>query len=58
MRGISLGGVPLPSAWWGDIKNKNLVEEFSGEGGFWSRFSKGVENVQVRDGHLWIKLKE
>jgi hypothetical protein len=40
IRGVSLGGVPLPSAWWGDIKNKNLVEEFGSEGGFWDQFSK------------------
>ena len=58
IRGISLGGVPLPAAWWGDIKNKNLVKEFSGEGGFWDRFSRGVEQIQVTDGNLLIRLKE
>ena len=58
MRGVSIGGVPLPSAWWGDIKNKNLVKEFSDEGGFWDRFSRGVEQIQVTDGHLVIRLKE
>ena len=56
--GVSLGGVPLPSAWWGDIKNKNLVEEFGSEGGFWDQFSKGVADITVRDGQLRIKLKE
>jgi len=58
MRGVSLGGVPLPSAWWGDIKNKDLVEEFGSEGGFWHQFSRGVENIEVWEGHLLIKLKE
>jgi len=58
IRGISLGGVPLPGAWWGDIKNKNLVEEFSGEGGFWSQFSKGVEDIKISEGHLLVKLKK
>jgi len=58
IRGVSLGGVPLPSAWWGDIKNKNLVEEFGSEGGFWDQFSKGVEDIKIREGHLRIKLKE
>jgi hypothetical protein len=58
IRGISLGGVPLPSAWWGDIKNKNLVEEFGSEGGFWDQFSKGVQDIKIREGHLRIKLKE
>ena len=58
MRGVSLGGVPVPSAWWGDIKNQNLVEKFGKEGGFWDHFARGVENIQVRDGHLWVQLKE
>ena len=58
IRGVSIGGIPLPGAWWGDIKNKNLVEEFSGTGGFWDQFSKGVENIEVREGHLWLQLKE
>ncbi|MDH3503930.1 MAG: arginine N-succinyltransferase [Nitrospirota bacterium] len=58
MRGISLGGIPLPSAWWGDIKNTNLVEEFGGSGGFWDQFSKGVKDMKIQDGQLQVTLKE
>ena len=58
IRGISLGGIPLPRAWWGDIKNKNLVEEFGAPGGFWDRFARGVEDVEVREGYLRVKLRE
>jgi len=58
MQGISLGGVPLPSAWWGDIKHLNLVEEFGGTGGFWDQFAKGVEDIRIRNGQLQITLKE
>ncbi len=58
MEGISLGGVPLPSAWWGDIKHINLVEEFGGPGGFWDQFAKGVEDLRIQDGQLRITLKE
>jgi hypothetical protein len=58
IRGVSLGGIPLPGAWWGDIKNKNLVEEFGGQGGFWDQFSRGVADIGVREGELWVKLKE
>lgn len=58
IRGVSVGGVPLPGAWWGNIKNTNLVQKFGDEGGFWDRFSKGIADIKVRDGHLWIKLKE
>jgi hypothetical protein len=58
MRGISLGGIPLPGAWWGDIKNTNLVEEFGGTGGFWDQFSKGVEDMKIQDGQLYVMLKK
>ena len=58
MQGISLGGVPLPSAWWGDIKHLNLVEEFGGSGGFWDQFAKGVKDLSIQDGRLKITLKE
>jgi hypothetical protein len=58
IRGISLGGIPLPRAWWGDIKGKNLVEEFGTPGGFWDQFARGVDGIRVRDGELWIALRE
>lgn len=58
IRGISLGGVPLPRAWWGDIKGKNLIEEFGSPGGFWDQFAKGVDGIRIRDGELWVKLRE
>jgi len=58
MRGISVGGIPLPSAWWGDIKNTNLVEEYGGSGGFWDQFAKGVEDLKIQDGQLHVRLKE
>lgn len=58
LRGVSIGGVPIPSAWWGGIKNVDLVREFGGPGGFWDLFSKGVEDIKVLDGSLVVRLKE
>jgi hypothetical protein len=58
LRGITLGGVPLPNAWLGNLKHKNLVEEFGGDAGFWEFFADGVENMQVKEGHILVKLKE
>lgn len=58
IRGISLGGIPLPGAWWGDIKNKNLVEEFGAQGSFWDHFARGVEYLEVKDGSFILHLKE
>ena len=54
----SLGGVPLPNAWLGNLKHKNLIEEFGGDAGFWEVFADGVENMQVKEGHILVKLKE
>lgn len=58
VRGISIGGVPLPSAWMGDLKNKDLVQEFGGQGGFWDGLSRGVEEIMLEDGNLYLKLRE
>ncbi|WP_447969053.1 arginine N-succinyltransferase [Nitrospira sp. M1] len=58
IRGMSLGGVPLPQSWWGDIKNINLVEKFGADGGFWDHFAKGVEHISIQEGQFRVKLKE
>jgi len=57
-RGVSLGGIPLPNAWLGNLKHKNLVDEFGTEGGFWKLFAEGIEDINVKEGHIRIKLKE
>jgi len=58
LKGVSLWGVPVPNAWLGNLKNVDLVSEFGGDEGFWKSFSEGVENIQVEQGLLTIKLKE
>jgi plasmid maintenance system antidote protein VapI len=57
LKGISVWGVPLPNAWLGGIKNVDLIQEFGQEPGFWQAFAEGVELVEVKQGHLLIKLK-
>jgi len=57
-KGVSLWGVPLPNAWLGNIKNVDLVQEFGREKGFWKAFSDGVEEIQIDEQRLRIKLKE
>ncbi|ABL98739.1 hypothetical protein SHAM105786_09205 [Shewanella amazonensis] len=54
--GVSLMGVPLPNAWLGNMKQVNLVSEF-GDSGFWNAFADGVEDIEIREGELYIKLK-
>ena len=58
MNGISVGGVPVPAAWWGGIKNKNLVEYFGGNNGFWDTLSAGISDVKITDGRMYVKLKD
>jgi hypothetical protein len=58
LRGISLWGVPIPNAWLGNIKHVDLVQEFGDQKGFWAAFADGVEEMEVSEGHLRVKLKE
>ena len=58
LRGISVMGVPMPSAWLGGMKNVDLVQEFGGDTGFWKAFSDGVEDIRVEEGQLTVRLKE
>lgn len=58
LKGVSLGGIPLPNAWLGYLKNVNLVEEFGSGDGFWRIFSVGVRSIEVRQGRVRITLKE
>ena len=58
LKGVSLMGVPIPNAWLGGLKNIDLVKEFGSGQGFWKAFADGVEAIQVREGELYIKLKE
>ncbi len=57
LKGVSIMGVPIPNAWLGNLKNVDLVNEF-GDSGFWKAFADGVDDLQVRNGELYIKLRE
>ena len=58
LRGVSIGGISIPNAWMGNLKNVDLVHEFNGQHGFWGTLSKGVEDIKVSNGSLRIKLRE
>ncbi|SFI71928.1 hypothetical protein SAMN05428978_102932 [Nitrosomonas sp. Nm34] len=58
LKGISIMGTPIPNAWLGGIKNIDLVSEFGVDPGFWKSFSEGIEDIQVTEGQINIKLKE
>lgn len=58
LQGISVMGVPLPNAWLGGIKHTDLIEEFGQQGGFWQAFAEGIEDIQVKNGQLVVRLRE
>ena len=58
LEGVSLMGVPIPSAWLGGRKGKDLVHADGPGGGVWDTFSEGVKDLRVEDGKLRIELKE
>ncbi len=58
LTGISIWGVPLPNAWLGNIKNVDLVREYGDKDGFWSAFAAGIEDINIAEGSMRIKLKE
>lgn len=58
LKGVSVWGVPLPNAWLGNMKNTDLIKEFGRSGGFWQAINDGVESVEVKEGELYIRLRE
>lgn len=57
LRGVSVMGVPVPNAWLGNLKNVDLVDRF-GDAGPWRGFADGIEDIQVEDGRLRVRLRE
>ena len=58
LEGVSLMGVPLPSAWLGGLKGRDLMREFDTPGGFWHTVGEGIKDLRVEDGLLRIELAE
>ena len=58
LKGVSLMGIPVPNAWLGGMKNIDLMEAFGGSPGFWQSLGEGLESVQVREGELYLRLRE
>lgn len=58
LKGVSVWGVPLPNAWLGNLKNIDLISEFGDSGGFWQAINQGVEEMDISEGKLRVKLKK
>lgn len=60
VRDVSAGGVPIPNAWLGDIKNKNLIDLGDNpEGsGILQKLAEGIADFKVENGQIRIRLNE
>lgn len=58
IEGVSLMGVPLPAAWLGSLKGRDLVTLYGTDGGFWQLFGEGVRDLRVEAGRLRVELAE
>ncbi|MDB4451161.1 arginine N-succinyltransferase [Pseudomonadales bacterium] len=58
LRGVSVMGVPIPSAWLGNLKNADLISEFGSSEGFWQSFAAGISQLNVEQGQLSVTLAE
>jgi len=56
LEGVSVMGVPLPSAWLGGLKGTDLVDLYSADEGFWKAFADGVQDLRVEQGQLRVEL--
>ena len=55
---ISLGGIPLPNAWLGDIKGLDLITGDIGADPAVQRFVAGIKDFQLEDGRIRIQLND
>lgn len=55
---VTVGGMPLPNAWVGDIKGLNLVDESAHKDPAMEKFLKGIRQFEIQDGLAVVKLNE
>jgi hypothetical protein len=58
---ITLGGIPVPSAWLeaaGLDKGTNIIEEFFGSAEMAETFAAGIEKFDIKDGRILLRLAE
>lgn len=58
VEGVSIMGVPLPSAWLGGVKGQDLIALYGDQGGFWQAFREGVRDLRIEQGQLRVELAE
>lgn len=55
---VSVGGVPLPNAWLGDLKGVNLIASDIETDPVVKRFVAGIRQLEISDGAIRVLLNE
>lgn len=55
---VSIGGVPVPNAWLGDVKGVNLLAGTAGSDPVVKRFLAGIREFQIKGGSIRVHLNE
>lgn len=58
LENVSMGGIPLPSAWIGDIKGRDLAFDLFSDPGMARAFQDGIEDCKVEEGQITLMLAE
>jgi hypothetical protein len=55
---VSIGGVPIPNAWLGDIKGVNMLAENANTDPVASRFMAGIKEFEIKSGVVRVLLNK
>lgn len=55
---VSVGGVPIPNAWLGDIKGLDLIASDLGQDPTLERLVSGIKEFEIQDGALRVLLND
>jgi hypothetical protein len=55
---VSIGGVPIPNAWLGDIKGVNMLADSSNTDPVVSRFMAGIKEFEIKSGVVRVLLSK
>jgi hypothetical protein len=58
MDDVSVGGIPLPNAWLGDLKGIDIIEQRLKNDRAFKRFLDGINTLEIKDGQMRVILNK
>ena len=55
---FTISGFSVPSAWMGDLKNVDLMDEFLGGSDFAKAFARGLKSLEVGEDYIRVVPNE